>query len=336
MRAIACDDGELTVADVPTPIPADDEILIRVAAAGVNRADLLQRRGLYPPPPGASDILGLEVSGTVAQVGASVTGFAVGHRVCALLAGGGYAEFVAVPAVQVLPVPAGIDLTEAAAIPEVACTVVSNLVLTAHLGPRETLLIHGGSSGIGTHAIQLAKHLGATVAVTARTQEKLDACRALGADILVNYDDEDFVAVVKAAGGADVILDIIGGRYLEGNVAALKTGGRLVIIGMQGGAKGTLNIGALLAKRASVTGTTLRSRPLDGPGGKAEVVAATADLVLPLLADGTVKPVVDSTFPLAEAAAAHARLDSGDAIGKVLLVLDGSDQGIPHAEGPLA
>lgn len=322
MRAIACDDGELTVADVPTPTPADDEVLIRVAAAGVNRADLLQRRGLYPPPPGASDILGLEVSGTVAQVGAAVTGFVVGDRVCALLAGGGYAEFVAVPAVQVLGVPAGIDLHEAAAIPEVACTVVSNLVLTARLQPGETLLIHGGSSGIGTHAIQLAKHLGATVAVTARTAEKLDACRALGADILVNYSDEDFVDVVKASGGADVILDIIGARYLEGNVAALKSGGRLVIIGMQGGAKGTLNIGALLAKRASVTGTTLRSRPTYGPGGKAEVVAATADLVLPLVADGTVKPVVDSTFPLADATAAHARLDSGDAIGKVILNVD--------------
>ncbi|MFT4200445.1 NAD(P)H-quinone oxidoreductase [Gordonia sp. (in: high G+C Gram-positive bacteria)] len=324
MRAIACHDGEMTVDDVPTPTIADNEVLVRVAAAGVNRADLLQRRGLYPPPPGASDILGLEVSGTITDVGAHITEFRVGDQVCALLSGGGYAAFVAVPAVQVIPLPSGVSLHDAASLPEVACTVVSNLVLTAHLQPGETLLIHGGSSGIGTHAIQLAKHLGARVAVTARTPEKLAVCRDLGADILINYADQDFAAVITEVGGADVILDIIGARYLESNVAALTTGGRLVIIGMQGGIKGELNIAQLLAKRASVAGTTLRARPTYGPGSKAEVVAATLDLTLPLLSDGTIKPVVDSTFPLADAAEAHARLDSGDAIGKVLLIVDGA------------
>ncbi|NNG97141.1 NAD(P)H-quinone oxidoreductase [Gordonia araii] len=322
MRAIACHDGELTVEDVPVPEVANNEILIRVAAAGVNRADLLQRRGMYPPPPGASDILGLEVSGTVVEVGAHITEFRVGDQVCALLAGGGYAEFVAVPAAQVIPVPSSVSLRDAAALPEVACTVVSNLILTAKLQPGETLLIHGGSSGIGTHAIQLAKQLGARVAITARTSEKLERCRELGADIAINYADEDFVSVIKEAGGADVILDIIGAKYLEGNVAALNTGGRLVIIGMQGGVKGTLNIGQLLAKRATVVGTTLRSRPTYGDGSKAEIVAATLELTLPMLADGTITPVVDSVFPLADAAAAHERLDSGDAIGKVLLIVD--------------
>ncbi|MFT3898715.1 MAG: NAD(P)H-quinone oxidoreductase [Gordonia sp. (in: high G+C Gram-positive bacteria)] len=322
MRAIACHDGEMTIADVPTPTVADNEVLIRVAAAGVNRADLLQRRGLYPPPPGASDIIGLEVSGTVVDVGGHITEFRTGDQVCALLSGGGYAEFVAVPASQVIPLPTGVSLHDAAALPEVACTVVSNLLLTAHLQPGETLLIHGGSSGIGTHAIQLAKHLGARVAVTARTPEKLAACRDLGADITINYADEDFVEVIKEAGGADVILDIIGAKYLQQNVAALSTGGRLVIIGMQGGITGELNIAQLLAKRAAVIGTTLRARPTYGPGSKAEVVAATLETTLPLLSNGTIKPVVDSRFPLADAAAAHARLDSGDAIGKVLLIVD--------------
>ncbi|QKT05889.1 NAD(P)H-quinone oxidoreductase [Gordonia sp. X0973] len=322
MRAIACHDGEFTVEDVPTPAIANNEVLIRVAAAGVNRADLLQRRGLYPPPPGASAIIGLEVSGTITQVGAHITEFRVGDQVCALLAGGGYAEFVAVPAAQVIPLPTGISLHDAAAIPEVACTVVSNLILTAHLQRDELLLIHGGSSGIGTHAIQLAKHLGARVAVTARTRDKLDFCRELGADILINYADEDFVEVIKEAGGADVILDIIGAKYLERNVEALNTGGRLVIIGMQGGVKGELNIAQLMGKRASVIGTTLRARPTYGPGGKAEVVAKTLELTLPLLSNGTIKPIIDSSFPLADAAAAHDRLDSGDAIGKVLLTVD--------------
>ncbi len=322
MRAIACHEGELTVVDVPAPEVANNEILIRVAAAGVNRADLLQRRGLYPPPPGASDILGLEVSGTVVEVGAHITEFRRDDQVCALLAGGGYAEYVAVPAAQVIPLPAGITRHDAAAIPEAACTVVSNLVLTAQLRPGETLLIHGGSSGIGTHAIQFAKQLGARVAVTARTPQKLDFCRSLGADIAINYAEEDFGVVIAEAGGADVILDIVGARYLEANVDALNTGGRLVVIGQQGGSKATLDLGRLLAKRAAVFGTTLRSRPVYGEGGKAEIVAKTLDLTLPLLADGTIKPVVDSRFPLAAAADAHARLDSGESIGKVLLIVD--------------
>ncbi|GED96365.1 NAD(P)H-quinone oxidoreductase [Gordonia crocea] len=322
MRVIACHDGELSVADAPVPEVANNEILIRVAAAGINRADLLQRRGLYPPPPGASEILGLEVSGTVAQVGEHITEFRVGDPVCALLSGGGYAEYAAVPAAQVIPVPTAVDLVAAAGIPEVACTTISNLVLTAGLKAGETLLIHGGSSGIGTHAIQLAKHLGARVAVTARTPEKLGACRALGADITVNYAEQDFTQVIVDEGGADVILDIMGAKYLERNVDALAIGGRLVIIGMQGGVSGNLNIAKLLAKRASVHGTALRSRPLYGAGGKAEVVAATLETTLPLLAEGTVKPVIDSTFPLADAAQAHERLDSGEAIGKVLLTVE--------------
>ena len=322
MRAIEVNGGKLAVTDVPVPTIANNEVLIRVAAAGVNRADLLQRRGLYPPPPGASEILGLEVSGTVVEVGEHITEFRIGDQVCALLSGGGYAEFAAAPAAQVIPVPNRIDLREAAAIPEAACTVVSNLILTANLQRGETLLIHGGSSGIGTHAIQLAKHLGARVAVTARTPEKSAACRDLGADLTINYTTEDFAEVIGAEGGADVILDIIGGRYLEANVTTLNTGGRLLIIGMQGGVSGTLNIGQLLAKRAAVVGTTLRSRPTYGDGSKAEIVAATLELTLPLLADGTIVPVIDSTFPLADVAAAHARLDSGDCIGKVLLTVD--------------
>ncbi|WP_290713667.1 MULTISPECIES: NAD(P)H-quinone oxidoreductase [Gordonia] len=321
MRAIACHHDELTITDVPVPDIANNEVLIRVAAAGVNRADLHQRRGNYPPPPGASEILGVEVSGTVVEVGEHITEFRIGDHVCALLAGGGYAEFAAVPAAQVIPVPNAIESHAAAALPEAACTVVSNLVLTAHLQPGETLLIHGGSSGIGTHAIQLAKHLGARVAVTARTPEKLAACRELGADLAINYADEDFAAVLAAHGGADVILDIVGGNYLEANITALNTGGRLVIIGMQGGSRGTLDIGQLLAKRATVAGTTLRSRPTYGDGSKAEIVAATLELTLPLLANGTIRPVVDSVFPLAAAAEAHARLESGDAIGKVLLIV---------------
>ncbi|MEE4023887.1 NAD(P)H-quinone oxidoreductase [Gordonia sp. PKS22-38] len=321
MRAIAGTD-QLSVVTLPDPEPGPDEVVIDVAAAGVNRADLLQRKGLYPPPPGAVDTLGLEVSGRVSAVGDHVSAWQVGDEVCALLAGGGYAEKVAVPAVQVLPNPAAVDLISAAALPEVACTVASNVFDVGHLQPGELLLVHGGSSGIGTHAIQLAHAIGARVAVTARNATKLERCRELGADILIDYTSDDFVEVIRESGGADVVLDIMGAKYLEQNVKSLNTGGRLVIIGMQGGVKAELSIGALMTKRASVFGTTLRARPVTGAGSKAEVVDTTRRLTWPRIDAGEVSPVIDSTFPLAEADAAHERLDSGDAIGKVLLTLD--------------
>ena len=321
VRAIAGTD-QLSVVTVPDPEPGPDEVVIDVVAAGVNRADLLQRKGLYPPPPGAVDTLGLEVSGRISALGEHVSGWQIGDEVCALLAGGGYAEKVAVPAVQVLPKPASVDLVYAAALPEVACTVASNVFDAGHLASGELLLIHGGSSGIGTHAIQVAHAIGARVAVTARTAQKLDRCRELGADIPINYADDDFVEIVRGSGGADVILDIMGAKYLEKNVKALNTGGRLVIIGMQGGTKAELSIAALMTKRASVIGTTLRSRPVSGFNSKADVVVTTRRITWPLLESGEVAPIVDATFPLADADAAHARLDSSDAIGKVLLTID--------------
>ncbi|MEO9329187.1 NAD(P)H-quinone oxidoreductase [Gordonia aurantiaca] len=321
MKAIVVEAENLSLQDVPDPSPAAGEVVIDVVAAGVNRADLLQRAGNYPPPPGASEIMGLEVSGRISELGEGVSGWRVGDEVCALLAGGGYATKVAVPSEQVMQVPRGVDLISAAALPEVACTVSSNVFDTAGLSTGELLLIHGGSSGIGTHATQVAHAMGARVAVTARTREKLARCREFGAEILIDYMSEDFAAVLRDQGGADVILDIMGAKYLASNVKALATGGRLVIIGMQGGTKAELPIGLLLAKRASVMGTTLRSRPVHGPGGKAEIVAATVGRTWPLIESGKVKPVVDRTFPLAEAAAAHDHLDSGDAIGKVLLTV---------------
>ncbi|MDL9937678.1 NAD(P)H-quinone oxidoreductase [Gordonia sp. ABSL1-1] len=319
MKAIVVTDQNLSVDDVPAPRAGAGEVVVDVVAAGVNRADLLQRKGLYPPPPGASDTLGLEVSGRIAELGPDVAGWAVGDEVCALLAGGGYAEQVAVPAAQLLPVPSGVSLVDAAALPEVACTVASNVFGMAGLRGGELLLVHGGSSGIGTHAIQVAHAVGARVAVTARNAAKLDRCRELGADLLIDYTTTDFAEVLAAEGGADVILDIIGAKYLRGNIDALATGGRLVIIGMQGGTKAELPIGLLMAKRATVAGTTLRSRPVHGAGGKAEVVEHTLATTWPMIEGGRVAPIVDTVFPLDRAAAAHAHLDSGDAIGKVLL-----------------
>ncbi|ACY19626.1 NAD(P)H quinone oxidoreductase, PIG3 family [Gordonia bronchialis DSM 43247] len=315
------DSGNLSVQNIDDPVAGVGEVIVDVVAAGVNRADLLQRKGMYPPPPGAPDTMGLEVSGRISALGPQVSGWAVGDEVCALLAGGGYAEQVAVPATQLLPVPLGVDLVSAAGLPEVACTVVSNLFGTADLRPGELLLIHGGSSGIGTHAIQVAHALEVQVAVTARTQAKLARCAALGADILIDYSTQDFTEVITNSGGADVILDIIGAKYLRPNIDSLRTGGRLVIIGMQGGAKAELPIGLLLAKRASVHGTTLRSRPTTGPGGKADIVAQTRRITWPLIDAGKVVPIIDTTFSLDDAEAAHAHLDSGDAIGKVLLTV---------------
>mgnify|MGYP003377212010 FL=1 len=311
----------LVLAEVPDPTLAPDEVLLDVVAAGVNRADLLQRQGHYPPPPGAPAYPGLECSGRVAAVGADVTGWAVGDQACALLSGGGYAARVAVPAGQLLPVPAGVSLVDAAALPEVACTVWSNVFMTAALAPGEWLLVHGGSSGIGTMAIQLAHALGAHVAVTAGSAQKLEACRSLGAEVLVSYRDADFVEVVRAAtggAGVDVILDNMGAKYLARNVDALAANGRLVVIGLQGGTRAELDLGVLLRKRASVAATSLRARPADQ---KAAIVAAVCEHVWPLVASGAVRPIVHARMPLAQAADAHRLLESSTHIGKVLLTV---------------
>ncbi|MFC9994665.1 NAD(P)H-quinone oxidoreductase [Nocardia sp. NPDC127526] len=306
------------VPDLPAPGPG--EVAIDVVAAGVNRADLLQRQGFYPPPPGASEILGLECSGIVAAVGPGVRDWQAGDRVCALLSGGGYAERVLVPATQLLPVPDGLDIAAAAALPEVAATVWSNLVMTAGLHSGQLLLIHGGGSGIGTHAIQVAVSLGARVAVTAGSQAKLQRCAELGASVLINYREEDFVSVLKAENnGADIILDNMGAAYLARNVDALADDGRLVIIGMQGGVTAEMNLAALLGKRGSIHATNLRRRPETGRGSKAEIIAELRRHLWPLISDGTVAPVVSAEVPVAEVARAHPLLDSADTVGKVVL-----------------
>ncbi|PYC87497.1 NADPH:quinone oxidoreductase [Streptomyces tateyamensis] len=309
----------LTWAKVADPVPAEGEVLVEVAATAVNRADLLQRQGFYPPPPGAPEYLGLECSGRIAALGPGVSGWAVGDEVCALLAGGGYAELVAVPVGQLLPIPRGLGLVAAAALPEVAATVWSNVFMVAHLRAGETVLLHGGASGIGTMAIQLAKAVGATVVVTAGSEKKLARCKELGADVLVNYREQDFVqAVGEATGGhgADVVLDIMGAKYLSRNVDALAVSGRLVIIGLQGGRSAELDLGTLLAKRAAVVATSLRPRPL---AEKAAIVAAVREHVWPLVESGVVKPVIDRVLPLAEAGEAHRALEAGEQVGKVVL-----------------
>ena len=321
MRAITItDDSDLLLTDVPAPRPGPGEVLVRVAAAGVNRADLLQRAGHYPPPPGASEILGLEVSGTVAALGEGVTGWAEGDEVCALLAGGGYAELVAVPAGQLLPAPAGLDLVDAAALPEAVCTAWSNLVGTGRLRAGETVLVHGGSGGVGSAAIQLAFAVGARVLTTAGGPERTARCRELGADVAIDHRTQDVVAAVEEATegrGVDVILDVLGAGGLDQNVRSLATGGRLVVIGTQKGRKGEIDLGRLLTKRASVHATTLRARPLEE---KAAIVADVRERAWPLLDDGRLRPVVAERLPLAEAARAHELLDSGAVFGKVLLV----------------
>ncbi|WP_149547988.1 NAD(P)H-quinone oxidoreductase [Streptomyces marokkonensis] len=306
--------------EVPDPVAGEGEVLVEVVAGAVNRADILQRQGFYNPPPGASPYPGLECSGRIAALGPGVSGWTVGDEVCALLAGGGYAEKVAVPAGQLLPVPEGLAVDQAAALPEVVCTVWSNVFMVAHLRPGETLLVHGGSSGIGTMAIQLAKAVGARVAVTAGTEEKLERCAELGADILINYREQDFVAELERAtdgAGADVILDNMGAKYLDRNVRALAVNGRLAIIGMQGGVKGELNIGALLGKRGAISATSLRARPLEE---KAAIVAAVREHVWPLVAGGHVRPVIDREIPMPDAAAAHRVVEDSGHVGKVLLV----------------
>ena len=311
----------LSVSELPDPVAGPGEVLVDVVASAVNKADTLQRRGHYPPPRGASEVLGLECSGRIAALGEGVEGWAVGDEVCALLAGGGYAERVAVPVGQLMPVPAGVDLVTAAALPEVACTVWSNVFMVAGLQPGETFLVHGGAGGIGTLAIQLASALSATVLTTAGSADKLAACAALGADVTINYRDEDFVQVVREVTdgrGADVILDNMGASYLGRNVEALATEGRLVIIGMQGGTRGELDIAALLRKRGAVIATSLRARPVEE---KAAICAAVAEHVWPLVADGSVRPVVHTSLPLEEVADAHRLMEDSGHVGKILLTV---------------
>lgn len=304
---------------VGDPVPAPGEVLVDVAASAVNRADVMQRMGFYPPPRGASELLGLECSGRIAALGDGVSGWTVGEEVCALLAGGGYAEKVAVPAGQLLPVPAGVDLVDAAGLPEVACTVWSNVFMLARLQPGERFFVHGGTSGIGTFAIQLAKQHGAHVLTTAGSDDKCARARELGADVAINYREADFVDVVReetGGRGADVILDIMGAAYLPRNVDALATGGRIVVIGLQGGRKGELDLGQLLTKRGAVHATSLRGRPV---AEKAAIVAEVREHVWPLVASGAVRAVVDRRVPMPDAALAHRLLEESGHVGKIIL-----------------
>ncbi|RIQ21617.1 NAD(P)H-quinone oxidoreductase [Jiangella rhizosphaerae] len=309
----------LTWQEVPDPVCGPGEVVVDVVASAVNRADLLQRMGRYDVPDGAPPWPGLECSGTISEVGEGVTGWKAGDQVCALLSGGGYAERVAVPAGQLLPVPSGVDLVTAAALPEVVCTVWSNLVMTAKLRAGEVLLVHGGASGIGTAAIQVGRALGARVAVTAGTPEKLERCAQLGAEILVNHRSEDFVEVVRTATdghGADVVLDIVGAAYLGRNLDVLAQDGRITIIGTMRGRTGELDLGTVMAKRARITGSLLRQRTV---AGKAAVVAEVCEHVWPLIESGAVRPVVDRVLPMTEAAEAHCVVAGGEHVGKVLL-----------------
>jgi NADPH2:quinone reductase len=306
----------LQLTEAPDPRPGPGEVLIDVAATSVNRADLLQRQGRYTPPPGASEILGLECAGTVAELGDGVAGFAVGDAVCALLAGGGYAERVTVPAGQVMPLPPGVDLVTAGGVPEVACTVWSTVVRHAGLAAGELLLVHGGSGGVGTHAIQVGRALGAQVATTASVA-RLARCAELGAQILIDYREQDFAE--QLTGRADVILDNMGATYLSRNLTALAPDGRLVVIGLQGGTTAELNLGALLPKRASVAAIGLRGRPMAGAQGKAALCADVVARLWPMFGDGRVTPVTHAAVPLADAAQAHQMLEAGGVVGKILL-----------------
>lgn len=304
----------------PVPVPRPNEVLIRVAAAGVNRPDVLQRKGAYPPPPGVTDIPGLEVAGEVVGAGSEIIDPALGARVCALVAGGGYAEYVTAPAVQCLPVPASLSMEEAAALPETFFTVYYNVFMRSWLRPGETLLVHGGSSGIGTTAILLAKAIGIRVIVTAGTAEKCAACRTLGADVAIDYKQEDFVArTLEATGGqgADVILDMIGGDYLPRNIAAASVNGRIAVIATQRGAKAEIDLRALMSKRLWLGGSTLRPQSVESKG---EIAAALRKDIWPLFESKSLRPVIHARFPLREAARAHALMESGAHIGKIVLV----------------
>lgn len=310
----------LQVQEVEDPVVGDDEVLIKVEATALNRADTVQRKGLYSLPKGASPYPGLECSGTVLTVGKSVACWKVGDQVCALLSGGGYAEKVAVPAGQVLPIPEGVSLRDAASFPEVACTVWSTIFMTSQLSPGETLLVHGGSSGIGTFAIQIAKHVGIRVFVTAGSEEKLAACKNLGADVCINYKTEDYVTRVEeetGGKGVDVILDNVGGPYLQKNLDSLGMDGRLFIIGFMGGAATEVNLSCLLARRLTIQAAGLRNRSLEN---KAKIVAEVKKHVWSAIAAGKVKPIVYKTFPLSEAAEAHRLMEGSSHVGKILLI----------------
>ncbi|SPH19880.1 Phthiocerol/phenolphthiocerol synthesis polyketide synthase type I PpsC [Ascidiaceihabitans donghaensis] len=304
----------------PMPVADHGQVVLKVAYAGVNRPDALQRAGMYAPPPTASDLPGLEASGEVVSVGDGVSGLAVGDKVCALLPGGGYAEYVATPAAHCLPVPAGLSLKEAACLPETFFTVWSNVFTRGGLKAGERFLIHGGSSGIGTTAIQLAHAFGARVFVTAGSDEKCAACVALGAERAINYRDEDFVAVMKAEGGANLILDMVGGDYIPRNVATLAEDGRLVQIAFLQGPKVELNFALMMMKRLTITGSTLRPQ---SDLAKARIAQDLAEAVWPLIEAGKVKPVMDETFDFADAAKAHARMESSAHIGKIVLSVAG-------------
>lgn len=318
MKAIALTDPDnprsLALTDVPEPSLDDGSVLVRVTAAGVNRADLVQAQGKYPPPKGEPETIGLECAGVIVDPG--TTDRKQGEEVGCLLAGGGYAEYVAVPEGQLTPKPKNLSLEETAAVVEVACTVWSNLGMVAGLQAGDKVLIHGGAGGIGSFAIQLCKALGAEVAVTAGSEEKLDYCRELGADIGINYRTQDFAEELK--GWADIILDVVGGAYLEQNIKSLAVDGRLVVIALQGGAKGTLSLGRMMPRRQSVHATTLRARPRPM---KARIVADTVEHVWPLIESGKIAPNVTKTFPLAQASEAHEYLDSGAHTGKVVLTV---------------
>jgi putative PIG3 family NAD(P)H quinone oxidoreductase len=323
MRAVVFDqpgDADvLHVADVPEPTAAPGEVVLRVRATAVNRADLLQRRGFYPPPPGASSILGLEAAGEVESTGEGVDGWSPGDRACALLAGGGYAEKVAVPALQLMRVPDSIDMIAAGGIPEVFLTAHDNLLTRGRLRRGETVLIHGGAGGVGTAAIQIAKRVGARVVVTAGSAERLRRCRELGADEGIDHREEDFVArlaEITGGRGADVIPAVIGAAYLERNLQALARDGRLVVIGLQGGVRAEIDLNAMLSRRLSLIATTLRSRPVEQ---KAEIVRRGAADLLPGLADGSLRPVIDRVLPLDRAAEAHRAMEAGEPVGKIVL-----------------
>ncbi|WP_296177864.1 NAD(P)H-quinone oxidoreductase [uncultured Brevundimonas sp.] len=323
MRVIEIEGGQgpadaLRLAERPLPIPAADEIRIRVRAAGVNRPDIVQREGRYPAPPGASDILGLEIAGEVDAVGQDVTRWRVGDRVCALLGGGGYADYALVDARHALPVPEGLDFVQAAALPETAFTVFANVFEGGGLKAGETLLIHGATSGIGVMAIQMAKAAGARVIATSRGAAKAKAARLLGADVSLDATDGDLLDAIKAEGGADVVLDMVGAAYAELNLNALKPGGRWVVIATLTGALAQIDLMRVMLKRIVLTGSTLRSRPADE---KARLAAAVEQTVWPWVAAGAVQAQVQATFPLDQAAAAHHRLEAGDHVGKIVLTL---------------